>query len=74
MSSARTTITLASAPKDRTMQQARRSLVLAAALAATAFSAAQDGDIGAGYALARETCRACHMVEAEETLATGTRT
>jgi mono/diheme cytochrome c family protein len=56
------------------MQQERRSLVLAAALAATAFSAAQDGDIGAGYALARETCRACHMVEAEETLATGTRT
>ena len=27
---------------------------------------AQDGDTTAGYAFAREACKACHMVEAEE--------
>ena len=38
----------------------------AAAMAATAFSAkAQDGDVAAGHAFARETCRACHMVDPE---------
>jgi len=38
----------------------------AAAMAATAFSAkAQDGDVTAGHAFARETCRACHMVDPE---------
>ena len=38
----------------------------AAAMAATAFSAkAQDGDVVAGHAFARETCRACHMVDPE---------
>jgi mono/diheme cytochrome c family protein len=44
----------------------RRAVVLAAAIAATAFSAkAQDGDVAAGHAFARETCRACHMVDRE---------
>ena len=42
--------------------------MLAAALAATAFTAtAQDGDIAAGHAFAREGCEACHVVEPEET-------
>ena len=45
----------------------RHALALAAAITATALSAkAQDGDIAAGHAFAREACRACHMVEAEE--------
>jgi cytochrome c2 len=49
------------------MQRATRTTVLAAALAAIAFTAkAQDGDIAAGHAFARETCRACQQVEAEE--------
>jgi mono/diheme cytochrome c family protein len=49
------------------MCQARRGVVLAAALAAAAFNAkAQDGDISAGHAFAREACKVCHMVEAEE--------
>jgi mono/diheme cytochrome c family protein len=44
----------------------RCAVALAAALAVTAFSAkAQDGDIAAGHAFAREACRACHMVEPE---------
>jgi len=42
--------------------------MVAAALAATAFSAkAQDGDIAAGRAFAREACKACHVVDPEET-------
>ena len=37
-----------------------------AALAASAFRAkAQDGDIWAGHAFAREACKACHMVDPE---------
>jgi hypothetical protein len=45
----------------------RGAVVLAAILAATGFSAkAQDGDIAAGHAFAREACKACHMVEPEE--------
>jgi mono/diheme cytochrome c family protein len=49
------------------MCQARRGVVLAAALAAAAFNAkAQDGDISAGHAFAREACKVCHMVEAAE--------
>jgi cytochrome c len=44
----------------------RCAVALAAALAVTAFSAkAQDGDVAAGHAFAREACRACHMVEQE---------
>jgi mono/diheme cytochrome c family protein len=45
----------------------RRAVVLsAAAMAATVFSAnAQDGDVAAGHAFAREACRACHMVDPE---------
>jgi mono/diheme cytochrome c family protein len=46
--------------------QAGPAMALAAAVAATAFSAkAQDGDISAGHAFAREACGACHMVEPE---------
>jgi hypothetical protein len=42
-------------------------VVLVAIIAAAAFKGeAQDGDITAGHAFAREACRACHMVEAEE--------
>ncbi len=49
------------------MCQAGRAVALAAALAATAFNAnAQDGDVAAGHAFAREACKACHMVEPEE--------
>ena len=47
--------------------QAGRAVALAVALAATAFSAkAQEGDIAAGHAFAREACKACHMVEVDE--------
>jgi cytochrome c2 len=41
-------------------------VVFGAALAASAFGAkAQDGDIWAGHAFAREACRACHVVDPE---------
>ena len=40
------------------------SLALAAAAAVGAH--AQDGDVGAGHAFAREACNACHMVEAKQ--------
>jgi mono/diheme cytochrome c family protein len=47
--------------------QAGRAVALLIALAVTAFSAkAQEGDIAAGHAFAREVCKACHMVEAED--------
>ena len=49
------------------MCQAGHAVVLAVALAATAVNAkAQDGDIAAGHAFAREACKVCHMVKAEE--------
>jgi mono/diheme cytochrome c family protein len=49
------------------MCQAGHAVVLAVALAAIAFNAkAQDGEIAAGHAFAREACKACHMVEVEE--------
>ena len=42
-------------------------LAPAAILALAAVSAhAQDGDVAAGHAFAREACRACHMVEAKQ--------
>jgi len=42
-------------------------MVMATALCTTAFAAkGQDGDVSAGHAFAREACKACHMVEAEE--------
>jgi mono/diheme cytochrome c family protein len=48
------------------MCQRIRAVLLAAAVAATVFGAkAQDGDIRAGHAFAREACRACHMVDPE---------
>jgi len=41
-----------------------RAVVLAVALAAAAFDAeAQEGDIAAGHAFAREACKPCHLVE-----------
>ena len=44
-----------------------RLLAPAAILAFTGVSAhAQDGDVAAGHAFAREACRACHMVEAKQ--------
>jgi cytochrome c2 len=49
------------------MCRVRRALMLATALASAAFNAyAQDADVTAGHAFAREACRACHMVEPEE--------
>jgi mono/diheme cytochrome c family protein len=54
-------------PGRMTMCQAGRAVAIVVALAGIAFSAkAQDGDIAAGHAFAREACKACHMVEAEE--------
>jgi len=42
-------------------------VTFAAALAATAFSAAaQEGDIATGHAFAREACKLCHVVEPAE--------
>ena len=46
------------------MRQARRTATLAAALTATPFNVnAQDGDVAAGPAFAREACNFCHIVE-----------
>src|SRR5215472_9666442 len=51
-------------PKRMAMRHARRVVVLAAGLAAAAFSAkAQQGDIAAGHAFAQKACKACHKVE-----------
>ena len=42
-------------------------LVPAVALVATTLPArAQDGDVTAGHAFAREACNACHVVEADQ--------
>jgi mono/diheme cytochrome c family protein len=44
-----------------------RRLAAAAILALAAVNAhAQGADVAAGQAFAREACRACHMVEAEQ--------
>ena len=44
-----------------------RRLAPAAILALTAVSThAQDADVAAGRAFAREACRACHVVEAQQ--------
>ena len=44
--------------------QALRTTMLASALAATAWNAtAQEGDVAAGRAFAREACNSCHVVE-----------
>lgn len=44
-----------------------RRLAMAAILALSAVSAhAQDGNIAAGHAFAREACNACHMLEAKQ--------
>ena len=49
------------------MCRAKRTVVLATALAAATFSAkAQDGDIATVHAFAKEARKACHEVEAEE--------
>jgi cytochrome c2 len=48
-------------------QPIARQLAPAAILALTAVSAhAQDADVAAGRAFAREVCRACHVVDAEQ--------
>jgi mono/diheme cytochrome c family protein len=45
-------------------RQALRTAMLASALAAAAWDAtAQDGDVAAGRAFAREACTTCHVVE-----------
>jgi mono/diheme cytochrome c family protein len=44
----------------------KRAGALASALVAAAFSAkAQEGDVAAGHAFARDACRPCHMIERE---------
>jgi mono/diheme cytochrome c family protein len=49
------------------MFQLGRVVTLAAALAATALgAAAQEGEIAAGYAFARDVCKLCHIVEPED--------
>jgi cytochrome c len=46
------------------MEQTRLAVMVAAALTATAFNAnAQDEDVAAGRAFAREACNSCHVVE-----------
>jgi len=46
------------------MCKARQAVALTAALAAATFNAkAQEADIAAGHAFAREACKACHVVE-----------
>jgi cytochrome c551/c552 len=56
-----------SAKEKAPMREAGAAVVLATTLAAMAFNAeAQDGDIAMGHAFAREACKACHIVEAEE--------
>src|SRR5215472_5896420 len=52
---------------EKFMPGITRRLVPAAILVLTAAGAhAQDEDIAAGHAFAREACRACHMVEAKQ--------
>ncbi len=49
------------------MQQAKLALAVMILLsAAISNAAAQDGDIAAGRAFAREACKLCHVVEPEE--------
>jgi mono/diheme cytochrome c family protein len=44
-------------------------VIVAVALTATALNArAQEADVVAGHAFAREACNACHMVEAQQRL------
>ena len=46
--------------------QALRTAMLASAMAVTAWNAtAQDGEVAAGHAFAREACISCHIVEPE---------
>ena len=46
------------------MEQARRAVMVAAALAPIGFNAnAQDGDVAAGRTFAREACNSCHVVD-----------
>jgi mono/diheme cytochrome c family protein len=46
------------------MYREARVVAFAAVLATAAFNAyAQDGNVAAGHAFAREACEACHMVE-----------
>jgi len=49
------------------MPRLGRAATLACALAATGYSAAaQEGDVAAGHAFAREACKTCHVVGPEE--------
>ena len=49
------------------MKRVKRGAALAAALVATVAGAhAQDGDVAAGHAFARNACKPCHAVEAEQ--------
>jgi len=49
------------------MPRLGRAATLACALAATGYSAAaQEGDVAAGHAFAREACKTCHVVGPEK--------
>ena len=51
-------------PMSLVTRQALRTAMLASALAAAAWNArAQDGDVAAGRAFAREACITCHIVD-----------
>ncbi len=51
------------------MKQIRRAAALAAALALTGAGAhGQDGNVAAGHDFARNACKLCHAVEAEQRL------
>ncbi len=52
---------------SKIVSRIRCRMVLVAVLALAALRAnAQDGDVGAGHAFAREACNACHMAEAKQ--------
>jgi mono/diheme cytochrome c family protein len=48
------------------MPLARRLAPVAILTPIAASAYAQDGDVAAGHAFAREACNACHMVEAKQ--------
>ena len=49
------------------MKRVKRAAVLAAALVATVDGAhAEGGDVAAGHAFARNACKPCHAVEADQ--------
>jgi mono/diheme cytochrome c family protein len=55
------------APSSKIMAHRTRQLIVVATLAAATQSAhAQNGNVAAGHAFAREACNPCHVVETEQ--------